>query len=122
MESTLEYALIASVPALLMSLITWRLIWPRWKRITKLLIHPRAYAVLAFFIGPWSVPIAWVHQGIGLAGHVWFSKKHGFKWYAVEDPERYIALSRASVEQWARKARGSAESEVPQGRSTDDPQ
>jgi hypothetical protein len=44
------------------------------------------------------VPVAWIHQGIGLAGHVWFSRKHGFTWYAVEDPERYVALSKAAVE------------------------
>lgn len=105
MEPTLGYALLASVPALLMSLITWRLIWPRWKRVAKLLIHPCAYAVLAFVIGPWSVPLAWAHQGIGLAGHVWFSKQNGFTWYAVEDPERYVALSKASVEQWARRSK-----------------
>ncbi len=119
MESTLKYALLASAPALLLSLVTWRLIWPRWKRVTKLLVHPCVYAALAFVIGPWSVPIAWVHQGIGLAGHMWFSKQHGFTWYAVEDPERYISLSKASVEQWAQKARAAASPSEPEGRSTE---
>jgi len=119
MESTLKYALLASAPALLLSLVTWRLIWPRWKRVTKLLVHPCVYAALAFVIGPWSVPIAWVHQGIGLAGHVWFSKRHGFTWYAVEDPGRYISLSKASVEQWAQKARAAASPSEPEGRSAE---
>ncbi len=103
MEATLKYVAIASIPALLLSAVTWRLIWPRWKRVTKLFLHPCLYAVLAVFIGPWSVPIAWVHQGIGLAGHVWFSKQYGFTWYAVEDPARYVALSKASLEKWAHR-------------------
>ncbi len=107
MEAMLKYVVLASIPALLLSAVTWRLIWPRWKRVTKLLLHPCLYAVLALFIGPWSVPIAWAHQGIGLAGHVWFSKQHGFTWYAVEDPDQYVALSKASVDKWVRRA-GSA--------------
>lgn len=113
MEQTVKYALLASAPALLLSVITWRLIWPRWKRVTKLLVHPCVCAALAVVIGPWSVPIAWVHQSIGLAGHMWFSKQHGFTWYAVEDPERYIALSKASVKEWARQAGAPAQPEEP---------
>lgn len=116
MESTLKYALLASAPALLLSLVTWRLIWPRWKRVTKLLVHLSVYVALAFFIGPWSVPIAWVHQGIGLAGHMWFSKQHGFTWYAVEDPERYVRLSQTSLEQWAQKSRAALAPDEPEGR------
>lgn len=104
MEATLKYVLLASLPSLLLSTITWRLIWPRWKRVAKMLMHPCIFAALAVIIGPWSVPIAWVHQGIGLAGHVWFSRQHGFTWYAVEDPVRYVAVSKASVEKWAHRA------------------
>lgn len=104
MEATLTYMAVASMPALLLSAVTWRLVWPRWKRVAKLLLHPCLYAMLALLIGPWSVPIAWVHQGIGLAGHVWFSKQHGFTWYAVEDPAQYVALSQASVEKWGRRS------------------
>lgn len=103
MEPTLKYVVFASAPAFFLSAITWRLIWPRWKRVAKLLVHPCAYTVLAILIGPWSMPIAWLHQGVGLAGHVWFSRQHGFTWYAVEDPARYIALSKASVQKWAQR-------------------
>jgi len=95
--------LLASVPALLLAAVTWRLVWPRWKLVGKLLLHPLLYFALALAIGHWSVPVAWVHQGIGLAGHIRFSQKHGFTWYAVEDPARYVALSKAAVEDWARK-------------------
>ena len=38
-----------------------------------------------------------VHQGLGLAFHVWFCRVHGFTWYAVEDPERYVQLSKEMV-------------------------
>ena len=67
------------------------------KRWGKLAFHPLLYLVLALLIGHWSVPLAWAHQGLGLAGHVWFSKKHDFTWYAVEDPDRYVTLSKAAV-------------------------
>jgi hypothetical protein len=72
-------------------------VWPRWKLFAKLILHPCVYLVLALFIGHWTVALAWLHQGVGLAGHIWFSKKHGFMWYAVDDPERYVALSRAAI-------------------------
>lgn len=103
MNPLLVDVLLATVPALLLAAVTWRLVWPRWKLVGKLLLHPCLYLALALLIGHWSVPVAWVHQGVGLAGHVWFSKKHGFTWYAVEDPARYVALSKASVEALARK-------------------
>jgi hypothetical protein len=77
--------------------VTWQLIWPQWKRWGKLALHPVLYFGLALLIEYWSVPVASVHQSLGLAGHVWFSKKHGFTWYAVEDPDRYVALSKAAV-------------------------
>lgn len=97
MPAVLLDVLLATIPAWLLATVTWRLIWPRWKRWGKLAVHPIVYLGLAFLIGHWSVPVAWIHQGIGLAGHVWFCKKHGFTWYAVEDPERYVALSKAAV-------------------------
>ena len=88
---------LATVPAWLLAAVTWQLIWPRWKRWGKLALHPCLYFGLALLIGHWSVPVAWLHQVLGLAGHVWLSKKHGFTWYAVDDPERYVALSKAAV-------------------------
>lgn len=103
MRVALLDAALATVPALVLAAVTWRVVWPRWKLVGKLLLHPVPYFALALVIGHWSVPLAWAHQGAGLAGHVWFSKKHGFTWYAVEDPERYVALSKAAVEEFARR-------------------
>ncbi len=89
--------LLATLPALLLALATWRVTWPKWKLVLKLLIHPVLYLALSLLIGHWSVLIAWLHQGLGLAGHIWFSRKHGFTWYAVEDPQRFVDLSRSMV-------------------------
>ena len=97
MPTFLLHVVLATVPAWLLVAVTWRLIWPRWKRWGKLALHPCLYLGLALLIGQWGVLAAWVHQGLGLAVHIWFSKNHGFTWYAVEDPERYIALSKATV-------------------------
>lgn len=54
-------------------------------------------AALSWAVGHWSVLLGWLHQGAGMAFHVWFCRKHGFTWYAVEDPAAYVALSRESV-------------------------
>src|SRR5690606_3179890 len=81
---------LATFPMVLVASITWRLVWPRWKLFGKVLLHPFIYAILSVYLGHWSVVIAWIHQGVlGLGGHIWFSRKHGFTWYAVEDPDRY---------------------------------
>ena len=77
--------------------LPWRLIWPRWKLPGKAVAYFGAVAVLSVFIGHWSVLLAWLHQGVGIGFHVWFCRRHGFRWYAVEDPERYVALSRQAV-------------------------
>ena len=52
---------------------------------------------LSFWIGHWSVLAGVLHQAFGLAVHIWFSRKHGFTWWRVEEPERYVALSKAMV-------------------------
>jgi hypothetical protein len=89
---------LATIPMLVLAAFTWRLVWPRWKLVAKIVLHPCLYAVLSYFIGHWSIAIAWIHQGLlGLGGHIWFSRKHGFTWYAVEDPEEYVRLSKAAV-------------------------
>jgi hypothetical protein len=91
--------MLASIPMIALAVVTWRVVWPRWKLVAKLLLHPAVYAVLSWYLGHWSVQVAWLHQGVlGLGGHIWFSRKHGFTWYAVEDPERYVQLSKAGVE------------------------
>jgi hypothetical protein len=105
MRAALFDAAVATVPALVLAAVTWRVVWPRWKLVGKLLLHPALYFAMALAIGHWIIPVAWLHQGAGLVGHVWFSKKHGFTWYAIEDPPRYVALSKAAVDQWAQKGR-----------------
>jgi hypothetical protein len=98
MSNLILDVVLATVPMVALAAVTWRLVWPRWKLVGKVLIHPCLYAGLSLLIGHWSVPVAWIHQGVfGLGGHIWFSKKHGFTWYAVEDPDRYVALSKAMV-------------------------
>lgn len=90
--------LLATVPMVLLAAVTWRLVWPRWKLVAKLLLHPCIYALLSLWIGHWSILVAWLHQGLlGLGGHIWFSRKHGFKWYSVDDPDRYVALSKQAA-------------------------
>jgi hypothetical protein len=98
MHPILLDVVLATIPMAALAAVTWRLVWPRWKLVAKLLVHPCIYALLSLYVGHWSVLIAWVHQGLlGLGGHIWFSRKHGFTWYAVEDPERYVRLSKAMV-------------------------
>ena len=74
-----------------------RLIWPTWKVPLKGIFYFSAVAWLSTVIGHYSLIFAFIHQGIGLVGHLWFCRVHGFTWYAVEDPERYVALSKAAV-------------------------
>lgn len=89
--------LVAAVPFGVLLVGSWRLVWPRWKLVGKGVAYFSLVAVGATWLGHWVLPLAWLHQGVGLAGHVWFSRRHGFTWYAVEDPERYVALSKAMV-------------------------
>ena len=95
MNSVLLDVVLATIPVVALAAVTWRVVWPKWKLFAKLLLHPCAYAALSLYIGHWSVLVAWLHQGLfGLGGHIWFSRKHGFTWYAVEDPARYVRLSK----------------------------
>jgi hypothetical protein len=95
---------LATIPMVLLAAVTWRLVWPRWKLVAKLLLHPLMYAILSLYVGHWSVLVAWVHQGLlGLGGHIWFSRKHGFTWYAVEDPQRYVQQSKEMVGAFAKR-------------------
>lgn len=95
--------LLAGIPLGALTAITWRLVWPTWKLIAKVILHSLVYAACAMLVGHWSVLIAWGHQGLGFGGHIWFCRKHGFTWYAVEDPARYVELSKAMVGALPRK-------------------
>lgn len=59
-------AAVATVPALVLAAVTWRVVWARWKLVGKLVLHPVLYFGLALVIGHWSILLAWVHQGAGL--------------------------------------------------------
>jgi hypothetical protein len=100
MSSVVVDVLLSLIPLLLVCFATqaWRITRPRWKFVAKLVLHPCAYALLSLWIGHAVIALAWVHQGLlGLGSHLLFCKKHGFTWYAVEDPERYASLSAAAL-------------------------
>ena len=88
---------VASVPFAVGMFATWNLIWPKWKVVGKTAAYFAGVGALSWLIGHWSVLLAFAHQGLGLAVHVWFCRKHGFTWYAVEDPARYVQLSKEMV-------------------------
>lgn len=112
MHPALLDTLLATVPVVALAAVTWRVTWrvtwPKWQLAVRLLLHPCAYALRAVCIGHWSVLVAWVHQGVpGLGGHIRFSRRHGFTWYAVEDPERYVRLPEG-VDRASRQGPGAA--------------
>lgn len=88
---------LAGLPFAVGMAATWQLIWPRWKVVGKGLTYFGLVAVGSIWIGHVVVVLAWLHQALGLFVHIWFSRRHGFTWYAVEDPERYVELSKAMV-------------------------
>ena len=77
---------LASPPLLVGLALTWRLIWPRWKVFGKIVAYVVGVGALSSFLGHWSILLGWLHQSTGLLFHVLFCRKHGFTWYAVEDP------------------------------------
>ena len=89
--------LLSALPFVVLAVVTWRLVWPRWKLGGKAVAYFAGVALLSWFVGHWSVLLAWAHQLLGLAFHIGFSRRHGFTWYAVEDPDRYVALSKQWV-------------------------
>ncbi len=97
MNPVLRDVLLALPPLLLGLALTHRLVWPRWKLPGKVVFYVAAVALLSLWLGSWSVVIGWAHQLTGLLFHVRFCRQHGFTWYAVEDPVRYVQLSREAV-------------------------
>jgi len=74
--------------------MTWRLVWPKWKIAGKGLFSLGVTAALSWWLGHWSLLFILLHSGLGIAFHLWWCQRHGFTWYAVEDPERYISLQK----------------------------
>lgn len=97
MNPVLRDVLLALPPLLFGLALTWRVIWPRWKIPGKILFYVGAVALLSLWIGSWSVLLGWLHQAMGFAFHIRFCRRHGFTWWAVEDPERYVTLSKRAV-------------------------
>jgi len=89
--------LLAAVPFSVGLASTWRLVWPPWKLFGKAVAYFGGVALLSTWLGHWSLLLAYAHQALGLVVHIWFCRRHGFTWYAVEDPERYVALSKEMV-------------------------
>lgn len=94
--NSLDLAIIAALQAVGMA-ATWRLVWPRWKVLGKSAMVLGAGAAMSLWIGHWSVLALGLHAALGLGVHVWFSRRHGFTWWAVEDPEAYVRLSKEWV-------------------------
>lgn len=88
---------LASPPFLVGLALTRRLVWPRWKLAGKAVFYLGGVAFLSWWIGPWSILVGWLHQGLGIGVHIVFCRRHGFTWYAVEDPDRYVRLSKEAV-------------------------
>lgn len=42
MSDALLDAALSTVPALVLAAVTWRVVWPRWKLVGKLVLHPSA--------------------------------------------------------------------------------
>ena len=85
---------LAAIPFAFVTVISWRIVWPRWKLYGKAMFYFSATALLSWTIGHYSVLVMWLHQALGLVFHIAFCRRHGFTWYAVEDPERYVELSK----------------------------
>jgi hypothetical protein len=95
MHPVLLDTLLAIMLVFASALVTWRVVWPKWRLLAKIIIHPMIYAMLSVYIGHWSLLVAFIHQVVfGLGTHILFCRKHGFTWYAVEDPERYAQLTK----------------------------
>lgn len=103
MNSVVRDVLLALPPHIVGLALTWRLVWPRWKLPGKTIAYVAGVALLSLWIGSWSILLGWLHQGLGLAFHIGFSRRHGFTWYRVEDPERYVRLSREMVDSAGRR-------------------
>jgi len=69
-----------------------RFIAPRWKVGGKLIFYLAVAAGLSAWVGHWS--LIWIvgHPLLGIAGHVWWCRKHGINWVTCRPRDRYLEL------------------------------
>lgn len=82
----------------------WRLIWPAWKRPGKAVFYLAVSAALTAWLGVWALVFVVGHPLLGWVLHWRFCKKHGFRWWHVEDPQRYVELQKEAVARLGRTA------------------
>ena len=91
-----EVLVVNSIAALVVWLagfaVFGRFIAPRWKVWGKLGFYLGVTIVLSMMVGYWA--LLWVlgHQGLGVAGHVWWCRTNGIHWVTCQPRERYLAL------------------------------
>jgi hypothetical protein len=73
-------------------LLFGRFIVPRWKVAGKLGFYLAGVALLQLLTGKWA--LIWVigHPALGIAGHIWWCRRHGINWMTCQPRERYLAL------------------------------
>ncbi|MEM8896768.1 MAG: hypothetical protein AAGC85_01625 [Bacteroidota bacterium] len=94
------------LPYLLLALLIWglgylhsgRFVQPRWKIPGKFFFYVSVSAVLAWYLGAYSLFFIILHPLIGLIFHIRTCEKNGIKWLSCEPREKYLALQ----EKWAR--------------------
>lgn len=82
--------------------LTWRLIWPRWKRLGKPLFYLAVTAALTAWLGAWALLFVIGHPLLGWRMHTRFCRRHGMNPWRVDDPARYIELSKEAIQRLAR--------------------
>lgn len=77
--------------------LTWRLVWPPYKRYGKVALSLGIAVALAAQFGWWSLFFVVLHPLAGFAGHVWWCRTHRLSVWRP-DAEAY----RRTQEEWAR--------------------
>lgn len=75
-----------------------RFVAPRWKLVGKLLVYLGVTGLLSATVGKWALVWIFGHQLLGVAGHIWWCRKHEINWFTCEPRDRYLALRPWAVE------------------------
>lgn len=100
-------------------LLTWRLIWPAYKRVGKPVFYLGATAGLTLWWGWWALAFVVGHPLLGWIGHHRFCRRHGMNPWRVRDPERYIALQKQAIATFQRRIESRR---APRSDALDEPQ